>query len=1204
MKSKALIITVSLLFTALMSFSVSADDGALVRKSMLPSPGQTPDFPLPGVYTPHADHAFIDSMKFYVTSQAANGTVVPIEYYNIDDQLVETRPTAKPLIGVYIFGPAVTYDGIGFAGHGLRDAYAAVSLDDGLTYKVTNLSESAFESSCDGSSGGGGCTVDRNDIPLFEVTDGYYPGDVVNVFQATSGTNALVVWPSRYCRGGSPNYALPTSNPEKFSAIASYLGIDVGPDPLTPTNPSPDDLYLVDMFGVGGQQGTVDYAEDSFEPNRVVGEVPFNCLWAARGTIVPGDDPRTDAIEQSYVRWFRAERLTSGRRDVNRIEASCDAGAGCVITWQEDPEGLRPGQGEGPGEGWSGAVANSQTDVWYSYIEWEHFNLVEDPTDEAGANIITLAEYEALAAGDGDITQKPQVGIPFSMPMRVSDNARCNVNNPQPYCNGSAINADHPDVLNPLDYGMVDMCADTVEIPTGPQGTLSPICVTEYRLPLVGNVASTRPRVALYGYDSNRDDVFDSGFVVFQAEESKGLGRFGFSDGTPCDPDTDENCIAFDEGKNMWYYTFNMELTGDEAGNFAGKENLDSLIANLGGHGNQLNQPEVDWITGEFYPVANTADFWDFGDYNYEIWNTEIARRASLIAQSLAKVSRNPTVAGTSDIPSNPFSLVAARSPIMLAALDSMYQTVQSDIVLAQVDTNDVGGTPAEPDHCNDVPATPAIPADPNGPGVPATPATPAVPPGNCGMGGGGAGNKSGLIAFPLWKQGIMQQGGPADVMARRIIAPSGWNARKGNPYAFRNMACENWLYGRGSDGTPENPYYPDGLCMDSAINLSGYIPDTCTDSQAGGDVTCPQVNLDQGTTFGIGDTNPVLQGGDVTPNRTKVLSWHQCPAAFTTVSASDGLELLNCETDARTDASTLVDQSWYNPLDVAKGHRGFLDGDFIMVLYAWSPNWRTNAVGNDRYELYVRRSFDGGETWTTLPANYRHWDGTQWSGAGTVTCETYRATETGGGDIVEPRTCSQYAAGAAEQARNVTQHKSMRTTTLDPRYATTGSPRGQSITADPFGVGVYDPDGEDLRNPSRFFVVFETGDNTTTAEGEPEPLDLFYSRAVMFGDHYQVWAEETDLSVCYPSDPHEVEVPEELVGSGFCNEFDQMEQGRRELEASEASLEANPSGAFLYGVWAQFDHLNDESDAAARRVWWIDDYISQDNAWTLPGTN
>ena len=46
-----------------------------------------------------------------------------------------------------------------------------------------------------------------------------------------------------------------------------------------------------------------------------------------------------------------------------------------------------------------------------------------------------------------------------------------------------------------------------------------------------------------------------------------------------------------------------------------------------------------------------------------------------------------------------------------------------------------------------------------------------------------------------------------------------------------------------------------------------------------------------------------------------------------------------------------------------------FLDGDIVMMMYAWSPNWNSNAVGNDHYNLYVRRSFDGGLTWTTTPA-------------------------------------------------------------------------------------------------------------------------------------------------------------------------------------------------------------------------------------------
>ncbi len=192
-----------------------------------------------------------------------------------------------------------------------------------------------------------------------------------------------------------------------------------------------------------------------------------------------------------------------------------------------------------------------------------------------------------------------------------------------------------------------------------------------------------------------------------------------------------------------------------------------------------------------------------------------------------------------------------------------------------------------------------------------------------------------------------MNQGGPADVMSRRILLPKkNWSVDKnGNPYAFRNMECSNWLV-----GPDENPYYPDGLCGAPAVNLSATVPDTCTDSQTGGEVDCPVVEED-GSTL----TNPVLQGNEVEPNTTKVLSWHQCQDGgyYTDIDGS----LQSCEKGA----TTIDDQSWYNPLDVAKGHRGFIDGDFVMMLYAWSPNWRLNTVGNDRYELYIRRSFDGG---------------------------------------------------------------------------------------------------------------------------------------------------------------------------------------------------------------------------------------------------
>ena len=42
-------------------------------------------------------------------------------------------------------------------------------------------------------------------------------------------------------------------------------------------------------------------------------------------------------------------------------------------------------------------------------------------------------------------------------------------------------------------------------------------------------------------------------------------------------------------------------------------------------------------------------------------------------------------------------------------------------------------------------------------------------------------------------------------------------------------------------------------------------------------------------------------------------------------------------------------------------------------------------------------------------------------------------------------------------------------------------------------------------RDPSKFFMIYETGDNTTVAEGEAVPLDLYYSRATVYGDVWEL---------------------------------------------------------------------------------------------------
>ncbi len=189
-----------------------------------------------------------------------------------------------------------------------------------------------------------------------------------------------------------------------------------------------------------------------------------------------------------------------------------------------------------------------------------------------------------------------------------------------------------------------------------------------------------------------------------------------------------------------------------------------------------------------------------------------------------------------------------------------------------------------------------------------------------------------------------------------------------------------------------------------------------------------------------------------------------------------------------------------------------------------------------------------------------------------------------------------------------------MKITTLDPRYTPTGgSPPNGMPTEGDLVWAIYEPiEPTDFRNPSRSFVVFESGDNTTVAVGEAEPLNLDYGRAELFGDHFTVWSEiDTGLSDpvadCYPSNAHETTDVDWAVGTGFCNEFDTLE-GFQDALSEEASVTASAWGDFLYGVWGQFNvddnHEFVDGDVMFRRVWYLDDYISTDNAYSLPGLN
>lgn len=1118
MKKKRIIIILALvaLFAIITVGAVTAgDDGPITRRNV----SKTPDT--------ETEKAAISLMSFYVPAQNSDGTVEAINYYSFyetdeptDEDLLFSRNYAKPLIYSYIDGIEEEHEdgemsiqsGLGM---GSRDTFVALSLNDGLNWKRANVSNAAHLSS-------------------FDLADGTeYPGDSFTAVHAVSGDRVMAAWLSRYCTGGNPAYGM---DPEEDSNDDGIL--DSGED----LNGNGEwDLYQ-DLFGVAGSQKSIDYTSQGFPE---VGELPYGCVWTARGQLLPKNP---EAPEEGYdIIWTKAERLTSGVRDANRLEIAAAEFAGFAITWQEDPQGLRPGQGLGPGEGWSGAIVNAKTDVWYSFIAWDDFVKVCDPEneedcvldiDDTNGAITTLREFNREAVSrevdsieDNELSA-PKPLFPMEMPVRLTDNNICQIKVNTSSGEGDAFSpycfTDFPDfsvdpvgtlpiVLDPndplTDPADMDFCVDTIEwtpVP-GDGSTKEPetkeVCVTNNNRVLIGRVGASRPRIAMHGYDSSRDGINDSAWVIIGYEETKAMGEGASEDAT-----------EIDVGKNMWYHSFEFD-TPDYVS-----------------HGNILNQPAMDPLSfnpelaneENFYPLRNSAEIIDLSnegeegevnDYNYGFYETEITRRFSLISQPASKAG------------------------------------------------------------------------------------------------------ESGLVAYALVKQGMINQGGPADIFGQRFVIPAGFDPAEDNPYAFENMACDNWNFhpaavvNEGLGITQEyNPYYPGGICLDTPTNLSAVEAVTCIrdveDGEGGSVATngedCPTITEMYNDTTDDEVDNPEW----ILSMFVKVDQWVQCGPGAVATSSVENLEVL-CQTDTTDpadDINSLDNQSWENPFDIAKGHRGFLDGDFLMVMYAWSPNYKANKVGKDHYNLYARRSFNGGLSWTTTPGDMRVLDPVVEGVEGdydqltdpVCIIENYLNKNLGAESDGAVDYC--YDAGVFEQARNVSQLTGTRETILDPRYSPTAASVTRCIDPEEGLVDCTDNspllpgdvDGEVLpysddatHVDSNFFIVYETGDNTTVELGEATPLDLFYSRATSYGDLYE--------DVTYTPSCSGGTCPDTVTG------WDALENN--EPESGEASIRANPAGTFFYAGWNQATEIGEEEftdmDAYFRRVFYNDDIL-----WINPGIN
>jgi len=186
-----------------------------------------------------------------------------------------------------------------------RDVFVTFSKDDGATWSTPlNVSN----------------TASQTDTGVFYDPDGngadgagglapmnyYGDSDKPNIFAPGNGNNIMVSWPDKHCPSGVQGVAEYT---------APYLSLTPG-----------------------------------------VIQVPYSCMYIARLVNT-----------SSTINLISVDRLTDAERDA-KSEVPRGGSGGNAIAWQEDPEGLQPGDAEGPGDGGSGAKTSNGTNIWYSYL--------------------------------------------------------------------------------------------------------------------------------------------------------------------------------------------------------------------------------------------------------------------------------------------------------------------------------------------------------------------------------------------------------------------------------------------------------------------------------------------------------------------------------------------------------------------------------------------------------------------------------------------------------------------------------------------------------------------------------------------------------------------------------------------------------------------------------------------------------------------
>ncbi|HAL30236.1 MAG TPA: hypothetical protein DCP20_05925 [Coriobacteriia bacterium] len=855
----------------------------------------------------------IELAPFYVPATSSDGDATEIEYHDEYGELIGTRTEARPIIMAYLDAHPET---------GALDVWSAVSLDDGNTWKRRNLSRSADRSSftlANGEEYYGAC-----EKPSLHVKDNM----------------VLIVWTGKYARGGKPRYSIETSatDPED-----DY--------------PYDDAYYADDIWGVGGPQRSTDYTELGFPE---VGEIPYNVVWTQRGII----DKTTGALT-----WYKPERLTSGRRNAMQlVEASAGNGAGFAVAWQEDPEGIRPGQGKGSGVGWSGAIASHGTDIWYSYIAAEDFATIDENWVSGGD-----PEHD----WDEDIVGRPKALVPFSLPVRISDNETINSNNIKVELDGDGLpmtdgNGDYIPIIDEETGKEVGTHSYAYETPgviadwyatTNWQGVEKQVAITADGRLLDGDTAATRPALFLQGY--TKPDGTKSAWAIVGYEESKGTGGGGPL-GEPHedvdDPDEDPEVPAAadcdDATAGCWECHYDAHA--------AGSDQTECY---------SCHSDEHPYVTAEAEELEEGDD--ESGDGIGRRYKPDIGK--NIIYHSFDWQTPNLVSGGTilnqqavDPLSGEDLFLVDEEGQPILDYLEQpipAYENARRPRFLVQGKSLAIAGKPS---------------------------------------------TAKATVMVLVYKQGEDGRGGPSDIFIRRWEVAA---ADKGNPYDVKYLVSGDTNVSAVTprvDGFWENPDQDD--------------PDK-----------------------GI-----------------KLIRWDQT-------------------------ADNLDDYSWEYPGDNAQAQRGYLRGDLLVLGYTWTPNWRSARNANDIYNLYVRRSFDGGRTFTTTPASDPY-GVYEYNGQGAVWSELFRNPQEGTTELYE----LSIPAGEFEPARNITQYKNNKINCIEPRIV----PPGPVIAGSPYP--------EDVSSLSTIWLTWGTGATHAVIHGDSEeeeedtgkmPLDLQYTYSLDWGD-------------------------------------------------------------------------------------------------------